>query len=245
MGTFAQKNGRPTEERPTCDAVYERVGRVFLGASSRLDHDEDFAAAVAIASRRHRRRSAAERSANGSISDCSAWAGQHDLADRIWPSTAPPWRSGPRAGPSPWGTSSWCLLGSQRLAVFRCRPVEHRPGRLPRGPVRASRRIDPAGGCEPLDRERFWLFPPWVWGRAIRRQDRELVKDEANRSPQAGERVAGCPAPAGRGDRGPEAAGRGMDRSVGDLPRTLTGGLVDPMKTKLENMVAYLAGRKR
>jgi hypothetical protein len=31
---------------------------------------------------------------------------------------------------------------------------------------------------------------------------------------------------------------------VGDLPRTLTGGLVDPMKTKLEMMVAYLAGRK-
>jgi hypothetical protein len=31
---------------------------------------------------------------------------------------------------------------------------------------------------------------------------------------------------------------------VGDLPRTFTGGLVDPMKTKLEMMVAYLAGRK-
>ncbi len=31
---------------------------------------------------------------------------------------------------------------------------------------------------------------------------------------------------------------------MGDLPRTLTGGLVDPMKTKLEMMVAYLAGRK-
>ncbi len=31
---------------------------------------------------------------------------------------------------------------------------------------------------------------------------------------------------------------------MGDLPRTSTGGLVDPMKTKLEMMVAYLAGRK-
>ena len=31
---------------------------------------------------------------------------------------------------------------------------------------------------------------------------------------------------------------------MGDLPRTPTGGLVDPMKTKLEMMVAYLAGRK-
>ena len=31
---------------------------------------------------------------------------------------------------------------------------------------------------------------------------------------------------------------------MGDLPRTSTGGLVDTMKTKLETMVAYLAGRK-
>ena len=31
---------------------------------------------------------------------------------------------------------------------------------------------------------------------------------------------------------------------MGDLPRTPTGGLVDPMKTKLEMMVAYLAGRQ-
>jgi hypothetical protein len=35
-----------------------------------------------------------------------------------------------------------------------------------------------------------------------------------------------------------------MDRGVGDLSRTLTGGLVDLMKTKLEKMVAYMAGRK-
>jgi hypothetical protein len=35
-----------------------------------------------------------------------------------------------------------------------------------------------------------------------------------------------------------------VDGGVGDLPRTLTGGLVDPMKTKLEMMVAYLAGRQ-
>jgi hypothetical protein len=31
---------------------------------------------------------------------------------------------------------------------------------------------------------------------------------------------------------------------VGDLPRTLTGGVVDSMKTKLEMMVAYMGGRK-
>ena len=61
---------------------------------------------------------------------------------------------------------------------------------------------------------------------------------------QAGRRVARLPAPAGRRGRGPEAPGRGVDGGVGDLPRTLTGGLVHSMKTKLEIMVGYLAGRQ-
>src|SRR5689334_4543967 len=52
MGTFAQRNGRPTaaaaaaEGRPTCDAAYERVAREFLRRYA-LDRDEELAAAVA------------------------------------------------------------------------------------------------------------------------------------------------------------------------------------------------------
>jgi hypothetical protein len=46
-------------------------------------------------------------------------------------------------------------------------------------------RIDPAAGRESLDRERFWclfhLLSEPYWERAIRRQDRELIKEEADR----------------------------------------------------------------
>ena len=46
-------------------------------------------------------------------------------------------------------------------------------------------RIDPTGGLEPLDRERFWclfhLLSEPFWEQAIRKKDRELVKKEVDR----------------------------------------------------------------
>ena len=87
MGTFAQRNGRPTaaaaEGRPTCDAAYERVAREFLRRHA-LDRDEDFAAAVA-----HRFKEAPAkvccRAIGGWIDQRLLGLGwtQHDLADRI------------------------------------------------------------------------------------------------------------------------------------------------------------------
>src|SRR5262249_35824194 len=62
--------------------------------------------------------------------------------------------------------------------------------------------------------------------------------------PQTGGRVARLSAPARRRCRGPEAPGRGGDGGLGDLSRTATGGLADPMKTKMEMMAGYLAGRQ-
>ena len=87
MGTFAQKNGHPSaaaaQGLPTCDAAYERVARQFLRQLA-LDHDEDFATAVA-----HRFKEAPAKICCRAI---GAWIDerlvgfgwtQHDLADRI------------------------------------------------------------------------------------------------------------------------------------------------------------------
>jgi transcriptional regulator with XRE-family HTH domain len=190
MGTFAQRNGRPTEAaaegRPTCDAAYERVAREFLRQLA-LDHDEDFAAAVA------------RRFKETPLKVCCRAIGQwidqkllgfgwtqHDLADRIGVD---------RSAVAKWTIGGAISLGHlvSVLLEFRCDfadlPLPARRELALEGYIAAlshvRARIDPAEGREPLDRERFWclfhLFSEPYWERAIRKQDRALVKEEANR----------------------------------------------------------------
>ena len=57
-------------------------------------------------------------------------------------------------------------------------------------------RIDPAHGAEPLDRECFWvsyhLFSEPYWKEAIRKQDRQLVRKEADRVIKQARLSLGC-----------------------------------------------------
>ena len=186
MGTFAQKNGRPTEGRPTCDAAYERVAREFLRQLA-LDHDEDFAAAVA---RRFK-----EAPAKVCCRAIGEWIDQrllgfgwtqHDLADRIGVD---------RSAVAKWTTGGAISLGHLVLVVlefggdFADLPLPARQELALEGYLAAlshvRAHIDPAGGHEPIDRERFWclyhLFSEPYWERAIRQKDRELVKKETER----------------------------------------------------------------
>jgi transcriptional regulator with XRE-family HTH domain len=190
MGTFAEKNGRPSaaaaEGQPTCDAAYERVAREFLRQLA-LDHDEDFAAAVA-----HRFREAPAkvccRAIGGWIDQRLLGFGwtQHDLADRIGVD---------RSAVAKWTTGGAISLGHLVSVLlefggdFADLPLPARRELALEGYLAAlshvRARIDPGGGREPLDRERFWclfhLFSEPYWERAIRRQDRVLVKEEADR----------------------------------------------------------------
>ncbi len=189
MGTFAQKNGRPPgakQGRPTCDAAYERVAREFLRQFA-LDRDEGFAAAVA-----HRFKEAPAkvccRAIGGWIDERLLGFGwtQHDLADRIGVD---------RSAVAKWTAGGAISLGHLVLVLLEFRgdfaelPLPARRELALEGYLAAlshvRAKIDPAGGREPLDRERFWclfhLFSEPYWERAIRRQDRELVKEEADR----------------------------------------------------------------
>jgi transcriptional regulator with XRE-family HTH domain len=190
MGTFAQKNGRLTpaaaDGLPTCDAAYERVAREFLHQFA-LDQDDDFAAAVA-----HRFKEAPAKVCCRAI---GAWIDQrllgfgwtqHDLADRIGVD---------RSAVAKWTTGGAISLGHLVLVLLEFRgdfadlPLPARRELALEGYLAAlshvRARIDPAGYRELLDRERFWclfhLFSQPHWERAIRRQDRELVKQEADR----------------------------------------------------------------
>jgi transcriptional regulator with XRE-family HTH domain len=190
MGTFAQKNGRPTaaaaEGRPTCDAAYERVAREFLRQLA-LDPDEDFAAAVA----RHFKEAPLKvccRAIGGWIDQKLLGLGwtQHDLADRIGVD---------RSAVAKWTTGGAISLGHLVSVLLEFRgdfadlPLPARRELALEGYLAAlshvRTRIDPAGNREPLDRERFWclfhLFSEPYWERAIRKQDRQLVKEEADR----------------------------------------------------------------
>jgi len=190
MGTFAEKNGRPTlaaaEERPTCDAAYERVAREFLRQLA-LDHDEDFATAVA-----HHFKEAPAKVCCRAI---GAWIDQrllgfgwtqHDLAERIGVD---------RSAVAKWTAGGAISLGHLVSVLLEFRgdfadlPLPARRELALEGYLAAlshvRAKIDPEAGREPLDRERFWclfhLFSEPYWERAIRRQDRELVKEEADR----------------------------------------------------------------
>jgi transcriptional regulator with XRE-family HTH domain len=190
MGSFAQKNGRPTaaaaEGLPTCDAAYERVAREFLRQLA-LDRAEGFATAIA-----HRFKEAPAKVCCRAIGEWIdqrllgfGWT-QHDLADRIGVD---------RSAVAKWTAGGAISLGHlvSVLLEFRCDfadlPLPARRELALEGylaalsHVRAT--IDPKAGREPLDRERFWclfhLFSEPYWERAIRRQDRELIKEEADR----------------------------------------------------------------
>src|SRR5271155_2899856 len=186
MGTFAQKNGRCTEGRPTCDAAYERVAREFLRQLA-LDHDEDFAAAVA-----HRFKEAPAKVCCRAIGEWIdqrlvgfGWT-QPDLADRIGVD---------RSAVAKWTAGGAISLGHLISVLLEFRgdfadlPLPARRELALEGYLAAlshiRARIDPDRGHEPLDRERFWclfhLFSEPYWERAIRRQDRVLIKEEADR----------------------------------------------------------------
>ncbi len=205
MGTFAQRNGRPTaaaaaaEGRPTCDAAYERVAREFLRRHA-LDRDEDFAAAVA---RRFKEAPAKVccRAIGGWIDQKLIGLGwtQHDLADRIGVD---------RSAVAKWTTGGAISLGHLVAVLLEFRgdfadlPLPARRELALEGYLAAlshvRARIDPAAAGEPLDRERFWclfhLLSEPYWERAIRRQDRELVKAEADRVlRRAGESIGARP----------------------------------------------------
>ena len=62
--------------------------------------------------------------------------------------------------------------------------------------------------------------------------------------PPANGRVARLPAPAGCSNRGYEVPCAGVGGRLSHLPRAATGGVADPMTTKLEMSVGYLAGRQ-
>jgi transcriptional regulator with XRE-family HTH domain len=192
MGTFAQRNGRPTEAaaaaegRPTCDAAYERVAREFLRRHA-LDRDEDFAAAVA---RRFKEAPAKLccRAIGGWIDQKLIGLGwtQHDLADRIGVD---------RSAVAKWTTGGAISLGHLVVVLLEFRsdftdlPLPARRELALEGYLAAlsqiRSRIDPTAAGESIDRERFWclfhLLSEPYWERAIRQQDRQLVKAEADR----------------------------------------------------------------
>ena len=190
MGTFAEKNGRPTaaaaEGRPSCDAAYERVAREFFRELA-LDQVEDFAAAAANRFKEAPAKVCC-RAIGGWIEQRLLGFGwtQHDLADRIGVD---------RSAVAKWTTGGAISLGHLVLVLLEFRgdfadlPLPARRELALEGYLAAlshvRARIDPASGRDPLDRERFWclfhLFSEPYWERAIRRQDRELIKEEVDR----------------------------------------------------------------
>jgi transcriptional regulator with XRE-family HTH domain len=190
MGSFAEKNGRPAaaaaEGRPTCDAAYERVAREFFRELT-LDQDDDLAAAVANRFKEAPAKVCC-RAIGGWIEQRLLGFGwtQHDLADRIGVdrSAVAKWTTG--------GAISLAHLISVLLEFhgeFADLPLPARQELALEGYLAAlshvRAKIDPSGGREALDRERFWclfhLFSEPYWERAIRRQDRKLIKEETDR----------------------------------------------------------------
>ncbi len=190
MGTFAGNNGElttnPAEGQPTRDEAYERVAHDFLRKLS-LDQDEGFAAAVA---RRFK-----EAPAKVCCRAIGKWMDkqlvhfgwtQNDLADRIGVD---------RSAVAKWTAGGAISLGHLVLVLlefqsdFADLPLPAREELALEGYLAAlslvRTRIDPSGGPEMLDRERFWclfhLFSEPFWEEAIRSKDRDLVKKEVDR----------------------------------------------------------------
>jgi transcriptional regulator with XRE-family HTH domain len=190
MEIYAEQNGRPRAAAaggpPACDAAYQKIAREFLRKHA-LDDEEGLAAAVA---RRFK-----EAPAKVCCRSIGLWIDQrlvgfgwtqHDLADRIGVD---------RSAVAKWTTGGAISLGHLVLVLlafhsdFAELPLPARQELALEGYLAAlshvRARLDPAGSSEPLDRERFWclyhLFSEPHWERAIRLQDRELVKKEAER----------------------------------------------------------------
>ena len=237
------------EGQPTRDEVYERVAQEFLRKFS-LERDEGFAAAVA---RRFK-----ETPAKVCCRAIGHWIDKNllrfgwtqiDLADRIGVD---------RSAVAKWTAGGAISLGHLVLVLLEFRsdfaelPLPAREELALEGYLAAlsyvRAKIDPAGGFEPLDRERFWclfhLFSEPFWEQAIRKKDRELVKKEVDRvRRRAGESLGFQPRRVVQTEdlRSPRP---GVGGRLGTLSRTPTGRVVDPMTTKLEMMVGYLAGRQ-
>ena len=201
MGTFAGKNGRPAEAvtlgQPHCDRVYQRIAREFLEKCS-LAQDEGFIAAVA----RRLREGPAKiccRAIGGWIDRKLVDFGwtQQDLADRIGVD---------RSAVAKWTTGGAISLGHLVLVLLEFRsdfadlPLPARQELALEGYLAVlsyvRSRIDPAHGPEPLDRECFWclyhLFSEPYWEEAIRKQDRQLVRKEADRVIKQARSSLGC-----------------------------------------------------
>ncbi len=206
MGTFAQKNGRSTaaaaEGRPTCDAAYERVAREFLRQLA-LDHDEDFAAAVA-----HRFKEAPAkvccRAIGGWIDQRLLGFGwtQHDLADRIGVD---------RSAVAKWTTGGAISLGHLVLVLLEFRsdfadlPLPARQELALEGYLAAlshvRARIDPRGESR-APRPRALLVPlpsvlRAVLGAGDPAEGPRARQGGGGPGPQAGGRVARLPSPGG------------------------------------------------
>ena len=252
MGTIAEENGRPTATpgggRPTYDEAYRRVAREFLRKFS-LDGDEEFASTIA---RRFREAPAKVccRAIGGWIDRGLLGLGwtQLDLADRIGVD---------RSAVAKWTAGGAISLGHLVLVLlvldgdFSDLPLPAREELAIEGYLAAlsyiKAKVQPRSGSDALDRERFWclyhLLSEPYWERAIREGPGPREKGDEPGT-QAGERDARYAAPANPSGRGSQATRGRMGCSLGDLPRTPTGGLAVTMKTKLEMMVGYLAGRQ-
>jgi transcriptional regulator with XRE-family HTH domain len=190
MRTFAGNNGHrganPAEGQPTRDEIYERVAQEFLRKFS-LDRDEGFATAVA---RRFK-----EAPAKICCRAIGHWIDKNllrlgwtqiGLADRIGVD---------RSAVAKWTAGGAISLGHLVLALLEFRsdfaelPLPAREELALEGYVAAlsyvRARIDPIGGFEPLDRERFWclfhVFSEPFWEQAIRKKDRDLANKEVDR----------------------------------------------------------------
>ena len=190
MGTFAQKNGRPpgaSQGRPTCDAAYERVAREFLRQFA-LDRDEGFAAAVANRFKEAPAKVCC-RAIGGWIDErllAFGWT-QHDLADRIGVD---------RSAVAKWTAGGAISLGHLVLVLlefggdFGELPLPARRELALEGYLAAlshvRARIDPAGGREPLDRERFWCLYPSAFRAVLGAGDPAAGPRSSSRRKQTG-----------------------------------------------------------
>jgi transcriptional regulator with XRE-family HTH domain len=200
MGTFAGNNGpqpaNPAGGLPTLDEGYDRVAQEFLHKFS-LDRDEVFAGAVA-----RRFREAPAKVCCRAIGEWIdkkllhfGWT-QTDLADRIGVD---------RSAVAKWTAGGAISLGHLVLVLLEFQsdfddlPLPAREELALEGYLAALShvrgRIDPTGGFEPLDRERFWclfhLFSEPFWEQAVRKKDRDLVKKEVDRVLQRAEESLG------------------------------------------------------
>ena len=233
---------------PTYDEAYRRVAREFLRKFS-LDGDEEFASTVA---RRFREAPAKVccRAIGGWIDRGLLGLGwtQLDLADRIGVD---------RSAVAKWTAGGAISLGHLVLVLlvldgdFSDLPLpaaRNWRSRVTSRPCRISRRRSSPGAVRMPSIANasgaFTTSSPNPTGNGPSAEGPGPREKGDGPGTQAGERDARHAAPASPAGRGPQATRGRMGGSLGDLPRTPTGGLAVTMKTKLEMMVGYLAGRQ-